>query len=218
MEASMKRLLRSFAFCLFVILGFALPAHAQFKAGIEGRITDAKGAVVPNAKVTATNDDTGIIRSAMSSGEGFYRIVGLPPGTYTVLVEATGFSKKESTGVVVEAETVRGLDLKVEVAGTTATVTVSGAYAGLETESASTSTTLDTRAVDNLPEVGRDPYELLRLGAGGFGGGRRGSGDAEPTIGAGSDGSHEFVFGGGWAEFGSADQGGVENGHEYFSR
>jgi Carboxypeptidase regulatory-like domain/TonB dependent receptor len=196
MEASMKRLLRSFAFCLLVMLGIALPAHAQFKAGIEGTITDAKGAVVPNAKVTATNDDTGVIRSAMSSGEGFYRIVGLPPGTYAVMVEATGFSKKESTGVLVEAETVRGLDLKVEVAGATATVTVSGTYAGLETESASTSTTLDTRAVDNLPEVGRDPYELLRLAAGVFGDGARdGSGNSVSLPNStGPGGSNTSIF------------------------
>jgi hypothetical protein len=179
-----------------VILGAALPARAQFKAGIEGTVTDPKGSVVPNAKVTATNDDTGVSHDTLTTGEGFYRISGLPPGTYTLTVDAAGFAKNESKGVVVEAETVRGLDVKVEIAGTTATVTVSATSEGLSTETATTSSTLDTRAVENLPEAGRDPYELLRLAQGVLGDGARdGSGKSVSLPNStGPGGSNTSIF------------------------
>ena len=192
----MKIFVRSLALCLFVILGFALPASAQFKAAIEGTVTDAKGAVVPNANVTATNEATGVTRETSSSGEGFYRIAGLPPGSYKIEVSAAGFAKYEATGVVVDAEAVRGFDLKVEVAGTTTTVNVSATNEGIETENASTTSTLDKRAVDNLPEVGRDPYELVRLATGVLGDGARdGSGNSVSLPnGTGPGGSNTSIF------------------------
>ena len=192
----MKNFVRSVALCLFVFLGLALPARAQFKAAIEGTITDPKGAVVPNAKVTVTNEATGVTRETDATGEGFYRVAGLPPGSYKVNVDAAGFAKYEATGVVVEAEAVRGLDMKLEVAGTATTVNVSATTEGIETENASTTSTLDKRAVDNLPQVGRDPYELLRLATGVLGDGARdGSGNSVSLPnGTGPGGSNTSIF------------------------
>jgi len=66
-------------------------ANAQFKASIQGTVMDPTGATIAGAKVTATNQDTGAARDAVTSDEGFYRISELPPGKYTVTVEAAGF-------------------------------------------------------------------------------------------------------------------------------
>jgi len=77
--------------CLFA---FIQPtAHAQANAGITGTVTDASGAVVPNAKVTVTNQDTSVATHLITSGAGTYAVRGLNPGHYTVAVEATGFRK-----------------------------------------------------------------------------------------------------------------------------
>jgi len=72
---------------------FAVAAHAQFKASIQGTVMDPQGTAVPGAKVTIANQDTGVSRDTVASGEGFYRIGELPPGKYSVTVEAPGFKQ-----------------------------------------------------------------------------------------------------------------------------
>src|SRR5712692_10897799 len=89
---------------------FNSAAHAQFKASIQGTIMDPKGGVVAGAKVAVTNQDTGVSRDTVSSDQGFYRVTELPPGSYTLTVEAAGFQKKEIKDITVNAEQIRGVD------------------------------------------------------------------------------------------------------------
>src|ERR1700730_5810655 len=93
----------------------AAAAHAQFHATIQGTVMDSKGGAIAGAKVTAANSATGATRETVTSPEGFYRISDLPPGTYTVSVEAAGFKKSNSNSVEVQAEQPRGLDVTLEV-------------------------------------------------------------------------------------------------------
>src|SRR5207237_3058531 len=72
----------------------AFNAFAQSEAttgNVEGRVLDPNGAVVPNATVTANNQATGLEKTATTDGEGNYRFILLPPGAYTVRVQAKGF-------------------------------------------------------------------------------------------------------------------------------
>ena len=94
-----------FVFCM--LLG-ATAARAQFKASVQGTVQDAKGGAVSGAKVTITNQDTGISRSTVASGEGFYRLSELPPGKYTIVVESSGFKQSTVKDDVVEAEQLIG--------------------------------------------------------------------------------------------------------------
>src|SRR2546423_2881749 len=84
----------AFAFCLFCA---ASAARAQEATGkIIGTVTDQQGAVVPGARVTATNtgsQTTQITRDTMSAEDGTYQIVSLPIGTYRVTIERTGFKR-----------------------------------------------------------------------------------------------------------------------------
>jgi hypothetical protein len=159
---------------IFVTMAFALTAAAQNNATLQGTVTDPSGAAVPGANVTVTEQATGATRQTQTTNTGFYQVAQLPPGQYTVTIEKTGFQKSQTTNVTVLAEQFRGLDLVLQIGGSTQTVTVNGANQPLlQTEDANVTGTLTARQVERLPEFGRDVYELLRLQPGIFGDGER---------------------------------------------
>lgn len=163
-------------FCGLFILVPLLTANAQFKASIQGTVSDATGGLVPDASVTVTNKDTNTKQTTATSAEGFYRITGLPPGNYLLVVEKTGFKKQIFENVIVNAENTEGLNIVLETGQVAETVTISEATAqGLNTENADVSRALTTKEIRELPQVGRDPYELVRLTPGVFGDGARGN-------------------------------------------
>ena len=168
------------AVCVFFVLLLSISASAQFKAGIQGTISDSAGALVSEAKLTLTNNETGKSQEATTSNEGFYRISGLAPGKYKLVVEKTGYKQQVLDNVIVNAEAVQGVDVIMEVGDVSATVTISQDSAPvLQTENANIDKAITTQEVRTLPQFGRDPYELTRLTPGVFGDfARGGSGTA----------------------------------------
>ena len=175
-NSSLVRIMACGLFLLFALT----TAHAQFKAGVQGTISDSAGGLVPDAKITLKNTETSVTQEVTSNGEGFYRISGLAPGKYVLMVERAGYKKSLLENVTVGAESVQGVDVILEIGEVTATVTVtSETVQTLQTENASVDRTLTTLEVRQLPQNGRDPYELLRLTPGIFGdGARAGNGNA----------------------------------------
>ncbi|MGH9509397.1 MAG: carboxypeptidase regulatory-like domain-containing protein, partial [Terriglobales bacterium] len=170
---------RHLAFLLCLSL-FVLPAQAQFRAGLQGTVEDATGAVISGATVAVTNQETNASREVASGDTGFYRVSSLPAGRYTVKVSSSGFKEKVVKDVIVTAEETRGLDITLEPGAAAETVEVTAEAGGLHTENAEITGTLSTREVQRLPQVGRDPYELVRLAPGVFGlGARNGSGGGQ---------------------------------------
>ena len=175
--------IRSSVFCavLFsVVLGLSVPLQAQFGAGIQGTVTDQSGAVVKGAKVTVTNQATGVSTTTATNNTGFYSVQLLPPGKYTVDVDAPTFNKNSVHDVEVGAELTRGLNVVLKP-GVQETVTVDAQANTIETENGSVTGTIASEQVQQLPTFGRDPYELLRLAPGVFGDGARSS-DARATF------------------------------------
>ena len=196
----MRLLLPAFpraALCAIFLLLLTVSAAAQFRAGIQGTITDAAGAVVPGATITVTSIETGKASRTVSSADGFYRFSGLPPGKYKMAVERDGFKKKELESVTIDAEAVQGVDVSLEAGAVTETVTVTSESAQiLETENANVSRAISSVEVRELPQIGRDPYELLRLSPGVFGLGARsaGGGSANLPNTTGPGGSNNSIF------------------------
>ncbi|MGA8774867.1 MAG: carboxypeptidase-like regulatory domain-containing protein, partial [Terriglobales bacterium] len=165
------RTLFLFSLVALLITLFAAPALAQFSASLQGTVEDKSGAVVSGATVTATENATATAHMTTTNSSGFYRISELPPGTYTVTVQASGFKKSENATVEIQAELLRGLDVVLEIGQNQETVNVTESSPALKTEDASIAGTLTSTEVENLPTINRDPYELLRLAPGVFGDG-----------------------------------------------
>jgi hypothetical protein len=184
--------------CGSICLWLSATASAQFTASIQGTVTDASGAVVSGATVTVTNKETGKSQQVTTSDNGFYRVSGLAPGRYTLSAELTGFKRKVVEEIIVSAEAPQGVDLVLEAGEVSETVTVSGGAEAsqLKTENANVDRAITNREILRIPQVGRDPYELVRLTPGVFGdGARAGNGSAVnlPNT-TGPGGSNTSIF------------------------
>ena len=142
-------------------------AQAQeFRGTISGAVTDPSGAVVPHADVTLTETRTGTVNRTTSDSAGQYVVPFLPPGDYTITVQAAGFQKQVRTGVTLEAQGHPILNFTLHVGGVNQTVTVSGAPPLLDTANASVGDVISTRSVADLPLNGRTPTTLTELAPG----------------------------------------------------
>ena len=169
MPRTVFTLARITMFGIFLLTAM-MTAHAQFRAGVQGTISDSSGALVPDAKITLKDSETGKLQETTTSAEGFYRILGLAPGKYLLTVEKAGYKKSVSENLTVAAENIQGVDVILEIGEITAVVTITDEAAQqLETENANVTKGITTQEVKRLPQIGRDPYELARLTPGVFG-------------------------------------------------
>src|SRR5271155_515741 len=149
--------------CLIVC--FAALALAQSERGtITGAVRDASGASVPGAAVIITNQDTNVAIRAVSNQDGEFTVPNLPPGTYLVRVEKSGFRPSEERGLSLDAaQTVRA-DAVLQVGTSTQAIEVQASAVSLQTEDAKSSTTLENKLVNDLPLVVsgtvRTPFDL----------------------------------------------------------
>ena len=149
---------------LIVFVSLATSATAQtHRATVRGTITDASEAVIPGAKVTIVNSATNESRDAVSDYDGAYTISSLPPGSYTLTADATGFQPFPQPIQLRVNQDLR-LDVKLEVAKVGGHVyEISGRPEELKKDSASIGTVIENRQVAGLPLDGRNFYELSLL-------------------------------------------------------
>jgi Carboxypeptidase regulatory-like domain/TonB dependent receptor len=147
---------------VFLLFLASITGYSQtFRGGINGTVTDASGAVVPGAKVTATDVATSGASDTVSSGAGEFLFSDLPLGTYNIKVDAKGFQTTEVKGVQVLAGKVYTLPVKLNVAQLASTVEVSADALSLDTTSVTQTTTLDSTSLQDVPLNGRDFTQLL---------------------------------------------------------
>jgi hypothetical protein len=172
--------------CLTLVL---CSAHAQFRASIQGVITDPQGELVSGATVTLTNHETGQTLTTTTNESGIYNFGGLPPSQYTLAVEKTGFKKKILDNVGVIAEQANAVNTQLEVGQVTDSVTVSGDSTPLiDTETSNLQGTVKAGDIQKLPSFGRDPFQLLQLAPGAFGDGAQGAGGGTQNLPGSSQG------------------------------
>jgi hypothetical protein len=159
-------LVTTFCFMAAVLMvGPKCQAQAA-SAELSGNVLDATAAAVVGATVTATNVETGIVHTTTSQKGGDYVLTSLPPGNYTLAVEASGFSKLEQTGIDLQVNQQARVDLTLKVGQAAETVSVTGHPPLLESESSSVGTVINQQLVNELPLNGRNFVQLATLSPG----------------------------------------------------
>jgi hypothetical protein len=131
---------------LLVAAPLATPAFAQRQLGaIQGTITDATGAVLPGVTVSATNKNTGEVRTTTSNEVGIYRLQSLDPGTYDIVAQLTGFGQGGRGDVIVSVGASVGVNLTMSTTGVTETIQVQGVSPDIQTEKADLSSVVICR-------------------------------------------------------------------------
>ncbi len=135
---------------LLVLL--SCPVMAQISGTITGTITDEKGAVIPNATVTARQVERNLTRTVQTDDEGRYRMVSMPVGGYEVTIEQAGFAKYVQSGITLLLNQTAVVDVELKPAGvTTEVINVVANAALLNTSNAEVSTRFDERRLSELP-------------------------------------------------------------------
>jgi hypothetical protein len=150
---------------LFILA--AIPAWCQIDTGtITGTVTDQSGAIVPNAKVTLTNEGTNFTVTMTTTADGSYTFSPVKIGTYAIGVEATGFSKVIHPHLTVSINQYLKDDITLKPGTVTQTVEVTAAAPELQTQDASVGQVVNQRSINNLPLNGRNFTFLAQVVAG----------------------------------------------------
>lgn len=143
--------------CTVLVAMAAASAGAQTVTGsIGGTVTDASGAVVPNATVTVKNIGTGVQTVTRSDSSGLYNFQFLPIGSYSVTGEAPGFAKATAGPLALEIDQIARVNLKLNVGEVATTVEISTESAVLQTQNATLGTTVTANTIENLPLSGNN--------------------------------------------------------------
>ncbi len=148
---------------VLMLASAAAAAQTQITTGvIQGTVEDEAGATVPGASVEVRNVGTNLTRTLATDDGGRFVFLQLPPGRYTLTASKQGFATLKQEEFTLTVGQAANLDLRMKVSGLNETITVSAVQL-IDTASTQTTTTLDERAVGNLPVLGRKFEDLLTL-------------------------------------------------------
>ena len=145
-------------------IGRPSPAYGQqVMAAITGKVVDASGAAVPEAKVTATDTQRGSVITTTTNSDGIYDLPQVPIGTYDVKVEHPGFQAVQQSNLTLVLNQVARFDVQLKVGNVATSVSVTEAPPLLQTDSTQVSTIMDAQSIVNLPLETRNYNQLALL-------------------------------------------------------
>jgi len=163
----MRKLALSALLCsgfLAILLSGSVAKGDELYGRIRGTVTDQSGGVVPGAKVTVTNESTGISRSMTSSSSGDFQFVNLlAPGVYVVEAEKEGFRKYQATSIHLDINQVYVANVILEVGSSAQTVTVEANVAQINTTQMQLGTAVTATTIEDMPLNGRNWIQLQEL-------------------------------------------------------
>jgi len=149
-----------------LILLTATVVQGQGLTAVTGRILDPTNAVIPGVEVTVTNAATGVSRTVITNDLGIYSVTQLPPGTYNVKAELSGFKPKVANDVALPVEVTVTLNLTLEVGAVSDVVEVTAAAEVVNTENAQLGVGFANKQIMDLPLNARNIVGLLGLQTG----------------------------------------------------
>ena len=152
------------ALVLACLLGLTASANAQGAGGvIAGTIKDGQGGALPGVSLTLRNVDSGVVRMAVSEGNGAYRLPGLPPGRYQLIAELQGFANEEITDVTITIGLELQRDITMGLRTVQETVTVTAEAPVVETTQTQVAAVVTQEQIEMLPIANRLPISLALL-------------------------------------------------------
>ncbi len=151
---------------LLLILMVLLPGMSygqDYRATVQGIVTDSSQAVIVGATVTLQNDGTGVENVKQTNDSGRYIFNLIEPGTYTVTVEQAGFGKFVQRGVVVQVRGDVTVNASLNPGAVAETVNVAAAVEAVQFNTATMELTVDRKQLEDLPILGRNPFSLAQL-------------------------------------------------------
>ncbi|HEY2393554.1 MAG TPA: TonB-dependent receptor [Candidatus Angelobacter sp.] len=157
------RLLQLSVLSIFLIVSSQIISAQDATGRVVGTITDRSGAVIPNTHVVVTNTATHVSRETVTNSSGFYQVLALPIGDYSVSADHKGFNPVTTNASKLEINQSLKIDIKLEIGSKTETVTVEGVAATVETINPTMGSTVSDRSVQDLPLNGRNVLDLALL-------------------------------------------------------
>ena len=155
---------------LYLLLATSAWAQLASQTALVGTVTDSAGLVVPGAQVTAVNAGTKDTYEAITNAEGYYNIPFVRPGRYDVTVTLTGFQTVKASGVEVSSNQVVRTNAVLPAGGVSESVNVTADAQVIDTDRATVSETIGSRAIVELPLSGRNVWNLASTTPGVLGG------------------------------------------------
>jgi len=155
-----------FSVVIIIISAISVWGQGSYRAQLRGEVSDASGAVVAHARVTIRDVGTNIASSAVTDDRGSYHFTDLRPSTYAVKVDASGFRSAEQTGVILAVDQESSLNFRLNIAGASASISVTAAAPLLDTDNATLGTDITSEYVKELPLINRSFFGLMFLSAG----------------------------------------------------
>ena len=156
--------MRIVAALVFILLTYFTLGQAQStNASLAGRVTDPANALIADAKVTAISNGTNIRYEDLTNGSGEYHLASLPPASYRLEIQKSGFKKLIKPDVVLHVQDTLRIDLQMTLGDIMETVTVESGAPLVNTESGTVSTVVNRTFVDNIPLNGRSFQTLIQL-------------------------------------------------------
>lgn len=176
-------------------------AYSQYRASIQGVVTDPQGAIIEGATLTLKNLQTNQTLTATTDANGVYNFNALPPSQFSLTVEKPGFKKKVLDHLGVIAEQANAVNVQLEVGDVSTSITVSGDSTPLiDTQTASLNGTVSDNQIQHMPSFGRDVLKLTQLAPGSFADGSQGGGGGNnynlpgTQTGGGASGGSDGIF------------------------
>jgi hypothetical protein len=151
------------SFLALVIFAAGKPTFGQAATSLRGSVTDPSGAAIPNATVQLINTGTNAARTAKSDSQGNYEFLQVVPGTYSLRVEASGFSTYEQTSIQLLVNLPATVNVQMKLGQSQQTVTVTERAPVINTTDASEGNTMGEQQLEQLPIEARDVVQLLSL-------------------------------------------------------
>jgi trimeric autotransporter adhesin len=147
----------------FVLLAPVSLIAQSYQGGIRGTVTDVSGASISGANVSLTDEATKLVRNAVTTGSGEYVFTAVEPAAYTLSVTGSGFKKYEQTSVRVAAQEFKTIDVSLVLGANTEMVEVLAQNLLIDNTTASNGQEIDTQKLQDLPNLGRNPFLFAKL-------------------------------------------------------